>query len=535
MYKIYFMKRLYAKINIKRMLAFSLVAVMAGLSLNYASGPGNTGGASYVNSPFSSGSCSNTGCHSGGNFSPSVSVQLLSGTTPVTTYASNTNYTVRITISASNTTSSTRYGFQAVSVQTGSPYTGVNNWGTLPSNTQTYTTGGRTHVEHSTRLNTNVINIPWTSPNTSTGSITFYVAGNVVNSNSSQSGDSPAFGSLTVTPPCNTPTMSTSVTNVTCKGGNDGAIMLTSTGGTAPVTYAWTGPNNYSSTSQNISGLQAGTYKVVATAAGGCKDSLINIAVSEPATGVVVNATSNSPVCEGGDIQLMATATGATGTPGYEWFGPNSYSSTSQNSTISNASSVNAGVYLVRVTDGGCTAEDTFSVVVNPKATVDTFNFTQGIGADSNIITFTSVNIQNATTVKWLFGDGDSVVGTNDPVHTYPASGTYTTLLIVTNSCGSDTITRTVNVDPVGIGSVVSVRNVVVYPNPARNMLYIKQSGNVNINAVTITDVTGRHIMQADISNNNEIDISGFSNGIYYLSMVTDNGVVLVEHITVQK
>jgi hypothetical protein len=66
--------------------------------------------------------------------------------------------------------------------------------------------------------------------------------------------------------------LSTAVTNKSCPGINDGKIDLTVSGGTTPyVSYAWTGPSSYSSTSQNISGLAtAGSYTVVVTDTKGC-------------------------------------------------------------------------------------------------------------------------------------------------------------------------------------------------------------------------------------------------------------------------
>jgi hypothetical protein len=62
----------------------------------------------------------------------------------------------------------------------------------------------------------------------------------------------------------NTPlTLTTTVTNAGC--GTGGAIDLTVSGGVAPYRYSWTGPNSFSATSEDISGLLAGTYTVTVT------------------------------------------------------------------------------------------------------------------------------------------------------------------------------------------------------------------------------------------------------------------------------
>ena len=46
---------------------------------------------------------------------------------------------------------------------------------------------------------------------------------------------------------------STTVTNAI--NGNDGAINLVPSGGTQPLSFSWTGPNNYTSTAEDINNL----------------------------------------------------------------------------------------------------------------------------------------------------------------------------------------------------------------------------------------------------------------------------------------
>ncbi|MBE0647199.1 MAG: T9SS type A sorting domain-containing protein [Bacteroidales bacterium] len=67
-------------------------------------------------------------------------------------------------------------------------------------------------------------------------------------------------------------------------------------------------------------------------------------------------ASNNSPICSGQTLQLTAEAvSGAL----YSWWGPNNFTSTLQNPTISNATPINAGDYFLTITVNGQPAADT--------------------------------------------------------------------------------------------------------------------------------------------------------------------------------
>jgi trimeric autotransporter adhesin len=78
-------------------------------------------------------------------------------------------------------------------------------------------------------------------------------------------GCSLTVGPLTVSEP-NVLSFTVTSTDVTVAGGTDGAIDLTVSGGTSPYTYLW----NNSETTEDLSGLPAGTYICTITDANGC-------------------------------------------------------------------------------------------------------------------------------------------------------------------------------------------------------------------------------------------------------------------------
>ncbi|WP_160169136.1 PKD-like domain-containing protein, partial [Flavobacterium sasangense] len=69
--------------------------------------------------------------------------------------------------------------------------------------------------------------------------------------------------------------------NVSVFGGNDGAINLTTIGGSGTYTYNWTGPNGFTSTAEDISGLFAGTYTVTIND-GYCAPIVLTFTLTQP-------------------------------------------------------------------------------------------------------------------------------------------------------------------------------------------------------------------------------------------------------------
>jgi hypothetical protein len=137
------------------------------------------------------------------------------------------------------------------------------------------------------------------------------------------------------------------------------------------ATYNWSGPGGYTSTLQspvvnNVTVDYSGSYSVT-TSIGNCLSNVVttNVVVNRAVTNLV--ASSNSPVCSGQTINLIASkAEGAV----YTWRGPGGFNSSMQNPSILNAMQINTGTYSVTATIGNCVSEvATVSVVVNQGVT----------------------------------------------------------------------------------------------------------------------------------------------------------------------
>ncbi len=90
-------------------------------------------------------------------------------------------------------------------------------------------------------------------------------------------------------------------------------------------------------------------------------------------------AVSNSPVANGGTVQLNVTGVPAASLNSYVWSkisGGGTFSSTLRNPTISGATTANSGTYQVVVSRGGCSVTRTVSVTVQPPVVTNTVTTT---------------------------------------------------------------------------------------------------------------------------------------------------------------
>jgi gliding motility-associated-like protein/uncharacterized repeat protein (TIGR01451 family) len=145
---------------------------------------------------------------------------------------------------------------------------------------------------------------------------------------------------ITVQAPIETTVISTS--QVSCPGGSDGAIDLTVIGGTSPFTYAWGGPGTFSASTEDISGLEDGTYDITITDSLGCLATNSTIVTTIPdvtsptilcptdvtvnndlgfcsASGVALGSPSTGDECGVGSVTNDAPAAFPVGTTVVTW------------------------------------------------------------------------------------------------------------------------------------------------------------------------------------------------------------------------
>ncbi|WP_164675187.1 PKD domain-containing protein [Anditalea andensis] len=163
---------------------------------------------------------------------------------------------------------------------------------------------------------------------------------------------------FTITEPDPVLVQLTGKTDNVCFGERDGSIQIAVQGGTAPYTYAWTGPQGFVSNSANLQNLLAGEYNLAVTDALQCTESLA-VTISEPEE-ITVQETLTHITCFGDNNgQISVEVSGGVGPYRYRWSGPNGFVSNARN-----LANLYAGEYILSLTDGiNCVIERRFSIV----------------------------------------------------------------------------------------------------------------------------------------------------------------------------
>ncbi len=176
-----------------------------------------------------------------------------------------------------------------------------------------------------------------------------------------------------------------------------------------------------------------------------------------PATIVTLNttptvtATNTGPVCEGNTLLVNSSPTPAGAA--IVWVGPNGFTSTSGNNTISNATIWATGTYSVIATLNGCSDTTTTNAVVNATPVPMIIPpFAQTCTGTCAALLADAGNAQ----YQWMLG-GTAISGATDGSYCAPTAGGYTVMVtdnVTGCSATSDSAIVMVNALPVVSASI---------------------------------------------------------------------------------
>jgi len=243
--------------------------------------------------------------------------------------------------------------------------------------------------------------------------------------------------SVTITEPM-VLTSTASNTNVLCNGGNTGNATVSTTGGTAPISYLW----NNGQTSAIASSLIAGTYIVLITDANNCTTTS-SVTVTQP-TALSVTPSNTNNVCHGGNT-ANANVTVAGGTSGYTY----NWSNGVATSSVSN---LMAGHYTVTVADAnGCTIT-AVAIITEPAAVVANIQASQNVLCNGQCNGSSTASVSGGSgPYNYLWSNGQVTAGISAV-----CAGNYTVTVTDANNCPAVT-SVIINEPPILLSSIPAV------------------------------------------------------------------------------
>lgn len=222
-----------------------------------------------------------------------------------------------------------------------------------------------------------------------------------------------------------------------CNGNATGSADLTVSGGTSAYTFLWDDAS--ASTTEDLTGLAAGTYNVDITDANGCT-AMASITVTEPAAiSIAVDGSTDPTGCGVADGTASVTVTGGTvsGAYTYSWSDGGSYTS-----SVEDPIDMPAGTIQLTVTDdNGCMETTTVSLSDpnGPTIAVDSASSTLVLACNGDMTGDIQIDVTlngGATSATYLW---DDMSATTTEDLTGVGAGTYSVTVTDDNSCVSST------------------------------------------------------------------------------------------------
>ncbi|HMQ75389.1 MAG TPA: choice-of-anchor L domain-containing protein [Flavobacteriales bacterium] len=316
---------------------------------------------------------------------------------------------------------------------------------------------------------------------------------------------------------------------ISCVGGSDGAIDATVFGGTAPFSYAWSGPNGYTSGSDDISGLTAGTYTLTVTDANGCTD-MATVVLEEPAAitstlALSQTASGDAVSCHGAnDGSIDLSLSGGSAPLSVSWSGPNGFTATG-----SDLSNLMAGTYTATVVDAnGCVANasatltepDALVLTGTPGSTLGGTAISCAGGSDGSIDLDINGGAGGAT-FQWT-GPNAFVATAEDPSGL--SAGTYTVSVLDANGC---TASASFLLDePAALTTTQQVQDALCQGN-ADGSIDLTPAGGIAPMTFSWSGPNGFSASSEDIANVHA--------GVYVATITDANGCTLTQPVNVQE
>jgi FG-GAP-like repeat/ASPIC and UnbV/SprB repeat/Secretion system C-terminal sorting domain len=290
------------------------------------------------------------------------------------------------------------------------------------------------------------------------------------------------------------------VTNASCFEMADGMASLEITGGTGDYTIHWN--------DSNPEALSAGQYTIEVTDANNCQ-AFHSFEIAQPDSMQVV-FQSNDVSCFGGDNGIIEVLAISGGTPGYtiDW-------------NQLDTAALSAGNFMFTVYDLlGCEDQMPFSIGQPAELMIEvvTTNEIEN-GPQGSIV----LEIDGGIPPYDVYMDGILASSVIENL----TSGQYDIEVTDANGCS---VWSSVEIDFVNAILENSTPAPRVYPNPARDFLYIQHLTKPQ--GICVFDVTGKVVLQGKTSPSESLSVAGLSQGCYIIRFddLTLDPVLFTKH-----
>ncbi|HVD98053.1 MAG TPA: OmpA family protein [Cytophagaceae bacterium] len=173
--------------------------------------------------------------------------------------------------------------------------------------------------------------------------------------------------------------------NNSCAGQKNGAVALTTTGGSAPYNFKW----NNGDTTQNIQGIASGKYSVTVTDAKGCLGKA-EASIEEPSRLVVKLDDIKNVKCNGNNNgEVNISVSGGVQPYVYAW---------SNGATTQDITQLSVGEYAVTVTDAnGCADNSIKTTLAQPTELFVDLDSTTNIACNGNRLGGVYISVKGGT------------------------------------------------------------------------------------------------------------------------------------------